>query len=139
MPRDTREQKALTNAMLKEYGYRWHKIDEEDMDFAGPNAFEREYGRNADVVWELQDPMGITITERQAMVAIMRQHNDPRAVAWLDRNPYTPPREPRPLAWGQLWQECELSRCDNEPVCVNCFRCGYHCDCPSPVQGEQHE
>lgn len=24
---------------------------------------------------------------------------------------------------GQLWEECEVPGCDNEPVCLACFRC----------------
>jgi len=31
---------------------------------------------------------------------------------------------------GQLWQPCEVPGCDNEPVCMNCFRCQEkHCHC----------
>jgi hypothetical protein len=31
---------------------------------------------------------------------------------------------------GQLWQECDNSGCDNEPVCMNCFKCqSRHCKC----------
>lgn len=31
---------------------------------------------------------------------------------------------------GQLWQECEMSGCHNEPVCATCFCCEeLHCHC----------
>lgn len=33
------------------------------------------------------------------------------------------------LSHGQLWQECDYGRCDNEPVCVHCFKCSKHCSC----------
>ena len=33
------------------------------------------------------------------------------------------------LSRGQLYQECEFGRCDNEPVCVDCFMCSKHCRC----------
>jgi hypothetical protein len=34
-----------------------------------------------------------------------------------------------PLPDGQLWEPCEVRGCNNEPVCVNCFRCEKHCEC----------
>lgn len=39
------------------------------------------------------------------------------------------PQRPRrgPMPNGQLWEPCEI--CGDEPVCVNCFRCGRHCKC----------
>lgn len=34
---------------------------------------------------------------------------------------------------GQLWQECCVRGCHNEPVCVDCERCqARHCNCPTP-------
>lgn len=33
------------------------------------------------------------------------------------------------LSRGQLYQECDYGRCDGEPVCVDCFKCGKHCGC----------
>jgi hypothetical protein len=33
------------------------------------------------------------------------------------------------LPYGQLWQECEVWNCNNEPVCVNCSKCASHCTC----------
>lgn len=33
------------------------------------------------------------------------------------------------LSGGQLWQECDYGRCQNEPVCVHCFKCSKHCGC----------
>lgn len=31
---------------------------------------------------------------------------------------------------GQLWQECEVHGCHNEPVCLSCLRCeARHCHC----------
>jgi hypothetical protein len=33
------------------------------------------------------------------------------------------------LKFGQLWQECDYGRCENEPVCVRCFKCAKHCGC----------
>jgi len=33
------------------------------------------------------------------------------------------------LSGGQLWQECEYGPCQNEPVCVHCFKCEKHCHC----------
>ncbi len=45
--------------------------------------------------------------------------------------------EPKPVTHpahersrGQLWQECEVPGCHNEPVCLNCLRCEKtHCHC----------
>lgn len=33
------------------------------------------------------------------------------------------------LSKGQLYQQCEYGRCENEPVCANCFQCAKHCGC----------
>lgn len=33
------------------------------------------------------------------------------------------------LSGGQLYQECDYGRCQGEPVCVHCFKCGRHCGC----------
>lgn len=35
------------------------------------------------------------------------------------------------LSAGELYQECDYGRCENEPVCVNCFKCAKHCGCDS--------
>jgi len=33
---------------------------------------------------------------------------------------------------GQLWQECEVEGCHEEPVCMNCMCCQKsHCKCSS--------
>ncbi|MBE2200447.1 MAG: hypothetical protein IAE79_17665 [Anaerolinea sp.] len=32
---------------------------------------------------------------------------------------------------GQLYQECELTGCHTEPVCVDCLYCEKHCTCPT--------
>lgn len=33
------------------------------------------------------------------------------------------------LSKGQLYQQCEYGRCENEPVCADCFQCAKHCGC----------
>lgn len=33
------------------------------------------------------------------------------------------------LPHGQLYQECNYGQCQNEPVCVYCFKCSKHCTC----------
>ena len=55
---------------------------------------------------------------------------------WYSVSRYKPTAQP---AWldtqtsqgfsGELWQECETSGCDTEPVCVTCFCCRDHCTC----------
>lgn len=37
------------------------------------------------------------------------------------------------LPFGQLWQECDYGRCENEPVCVSCGKCSKHCGCGEQV------
>jgi hypothetical protein len=34
-----------------------------------------------------------------------------------------------PMPDGQLWQECAVSECVQEPVCVTCELCRFHCLC----------
>ncbi len=51
------------NAMLNRHGYRWHKEDEESMDFAGPNAFDGQ-------TWTLLSDDGREVTVAQALAEI---------------------------------------------------------------------
>lgn len=30
---------------------------------------------------------------------------------------------------GELWQECRISSCTSEPVCIRCHYCDRHCTC----------
>lgn len=34
-----------------------------------------------------------------------------------------------PMPHGELWEPCAKWGCDVEPVCVDCGRCEYHCEC----------
>ena len=36
--------------------------------------------------------------------------------------------------YGQLWQGCEASGCDTEPVCAQCFKCARHCTCDAKAR-----
>jgi len=41
---------------------------------------------------------------------------------------------------GELWQECEKSGCETEPVCVSCFYCARHCRCgDGPTQDQKDQ
>jgi hypothetical protein len=67
------------------------------------------------------------------------------ARAMVAAAPPSPPRERgvrrrqgNGLPHGQLWQPCIRRGCREEPVCVNCELCEYHCGCegdPSRVGG----
>lgn len=37
------------------------------------------------------------------------------------------------LSHGQLYQPCELHRCNGEPVCARCFMCSKHCGCGEQI------
>jgi hypothetical protein len=43
--------------------------------------------------------------------------------------PARPSRRVASLKAGQLWQECRRRGCEEEPVCVKCEYCSYHCGC----------
>lgn len=61
---EQREERARTKAILRSHGYTWSKGgDEEDMDFAGPNAGGE--GR-----WILSAPDGRIVTVREALAEI---------------------------------------------------------------------
>lgn len=64
-----RKARAERNSLLRSHGYRWHKEDEESMDFAGPNAFGAMYG-SASAVWILTAPDGREVTVAQALKEI---------------------------------------------------------------------
>jgi len=58
------------NNYLRNHGYRWQKITEEDMDAFGGNAFNEIYGYRVDHVWELIAPGGRVVTVKQALEEI---------------------------------------------------------------------
>lgn len=64
-----RKARAERNSLLKSHGYRWHKEDEESMDFAGAGAFESMYG-SANAVWILTAPDNREVTVAQALKEI---------------------------------------------------------------------
>lgn len=77
-------EREATNALLRQYGYRWrkHENDEEDIDLLGMPEFE----------WVLHDTStasatsyGRVVTVRQAMEEIA--FGDARAKKWLERHP----------------------------------------------------
>lgn len=61
---DARAEREQTNAILRQHGYRWQKVgDEEDMDFAGPNAGGEGY-------WVLCAPDGRSVSVAEALKEI---------------------------------------------------------------------
>jgi hypothetical protein len=64
------KEREKINSVLRQHGYRWHKEDEESMDFAGATAFESTYGRGLSYVWTLSAPDGREVTINQALAEI---------------------------------------------------------------------
>lgn len=93
-------ERARVNQLLRRYGYRWERIDEESMDCFGAQAFQEMYG-DRDVVWILHAPDGTETTTTDAMQAIAARGND-QAITWLADHQIA--LQPPPALREPMWQ-----------------------------------
>jgi hypothetical protein len=87
---------------------------------------------SSDFSWE-NNSVGESPTKFKKGGALMDRVDDTSEyVPWCpDDEQYVEP-EPVPKSGrfaGELWEQCDLDWCRNEPVCCNCFKCIKHCDC----------